>query len=245
LASGPFPPPTGAAPFALQVLDESTRGAADARRVAGALATAQRVPRQGALGCGRLGYSHTHSCRTRTWLKVCGAERLHAMPTGRRGHGHGAHGCGRPAPAPTTTCNSPPTARRPGSQQHETRRKTPVGGAPPVTRPRPRRAWVRPAGARATRSCAKVHGSEAGFTSQDTQAPAAAHLAARYGEKGKLDPRAGGASRARRGARRRGTRRRDTGCSPSPTCKNSKNPTETATAPGASRLGVATTPGCR
>jgi hypothetical protein len=140
LASGPISPPSGAAPYALQALDETFRGTADARRVAGALANTQRVPRQGALGCGRLGYSHTHthSCRTRTGLKVCGAERLHAKPTGRRGHGHGAHGCGRPAPAPSTTCICTSTARRPGSQQYMTRRKTPVGGAPPATRPRPR-----------------------------------------------------------------------------------------------------------
>jgi hypothetical protein len=42
--------------------------------------------------------------------------------------------------------------------------------------------------------------------------------------KGKPIHRAGGATRVRRGARRRGTRRRDTGCSPSPTCRCSLNP---------------------
>jgi hypothetical protein len=60
LASGPINPPSGAALYALQVLDETSGGAADARRVAGALASTQRVPRHGALGCGRLGYLHTH-----------------------------------------------------------------------------------------------------------------------------------------------------------------------------------------
>jgi hypothetical protein len=65
--------------------------------------------------------SRAHACRkTNTALRPaqhstdCGVERLHAKLLWRRGHGHGAHGCGRPAPALTITCNSIPTARRPG-----------------------------------------------------------------------------------------------------------------------------------
>jgi hypothetical protein len=64
-----------------------------------------------------------HGSRPAQHRMVGGEARLHAQLTGRRGHGHGAHGCGRPAPAPTSTCISTSTARRPGSQQHETQRK--------------------------------------------------------------------------------------------------------------------------
>jgi hypothetical protein len=96
-----------------------------------------------------------------------------------------------------------------GSARHGTRRGTPVRGAPPVARPRPRRAWVRPAGSAHTNTCNGKPTARRPGHSEASQAPAAARPEARRGGKGEPAHRAGGAMRVRRGARRRGV-----GCSP-------------------------------
>jgi hypothetical protein len=95
----------------------------------GARASPRCGQSHGALGCGRLGFKRTITCKNTPSTRRSaqhsterGVERLYAELRWWRGQGHGAHGCGRPVPALTSTCNRRPTARRPvhGKVTHAT-----------------------------------------------------------------------------------------------------------------------------
>jgi hypothetical protein len=134
LASGPINPSTGAAPYALQALDEKPQGAADARRVAGAPASTPRVPRHGALGCGRLVYLHTllHLQNAITAQGRCITEGLAARDACTRGSPCG----GTAAMARLGAAGRRPHAPSPASDnpQHEGR-VTAQAPFPPAARP--------------------------------------------------------------------------------------------------------------
>jgi hypothetical protein len=108
--------------------DPGRGGRAARRRCAGNYTARSQPRRAGVRPAGSHAHTHLqrheHGSRPAQHSMDCGVERLHAMLTGRRGHGHGAHGCGRPAPAHTFTCNRNPTARRPAhSTSHEPLRR--------------------------------------------------------------------------------------------------------------------------
>jgi hypothetical protein len=245
LASGPINPPSGAALYALQVLDETAGGAADAQRVAGALASTQRVPRHGALGCGRLGYLHTHlhlqnanTAQGSVRRTLATARDATPSPDARRVSPVRAKPWARWGAAGRVIRSHVPAETRArlkaGAAQNGRRRGTAARAAHRAAGPRPWRAWVRPAGARAHLHLHQhIHGTKAGFTAARDTAKRT-HLTS-----GLAARRALGA--AHDGAAPDGATR---GVPPAHLQKRQelhRNSDST----GASRLGVATTPGCR
>jgi hypothetical protein len=145
----------------------------------------------------------------------------------------------RPAGTHTHTLQINDHGSKAGSTQLRTRRGTPAGGAPLVAGPRPWRAGVRPAGACAHHHLQQdTHGTKAGSRLSITSPPAAARPETRRGGKGDPAHRAGGATRVRRGARRRGA-----GCSPA--LPADLHGPKLGGSTGSSRLGVATAPDSR